>query len=478
MQQSSSVPNIFIWALVLILGALPLTNSPAQNGSSVFDFRSFFHLVRSEHPIVKQADLQIFRGKAALQGARGNFDPKIDADVNQKYFKGQKYYSLLDGALKIPTAIGVTIENGFEQNLGTQLDPENLTPSSGLWYAGISLPLGRGLLLDERRTILRQARIFQDRTQMDRTIMVNDLLLEAINTYYDWFFADERRRIIENAANLAEERLIAVKASIVGGDRPAMDSLEARIQWQSRLQLLQQAELDLSNSRAKLSVFLWSDGKTPLELQPNAIPQGIDSATNLLPDFIEENVDSLLSSHPKLTSILLKIQSLDLERKWSREQLKPRVDLKYRPITEALNSNPLSALNTENYVWGLSVRSSLFLRKERSKLKLAEIKLNEAEFDYGFQAQEIKLKANLALNNWLGLGTQISQLQEMVEQYRRLLEGERQLFEVGESSLFLINAREASLINSQIKLLDVVIKRKQAKAKIFHAMGILPNPEL
>jgi outer membrane protein TolC len=45
-------------------------------------------------------------------------------------------------------------------------------------------------------------------------------------------------------------------------------------------------------------------------------------------------------------------------------------------------------------------------------------------------------------------------------------------FDIGESSLFLVNAREVSLISAQLTLNDLSGKRKSAYAKLLNAAGL------
>ena len=49
------------------------------------------------------------------------------------------------------------------------------------------------------------------------------------------------------------------------------------------------------------------------------------------------------------------------------------------------------------------------------------------------------------------LQEQISTINEIINDSRVMLSSERRLFEVGESSIFLINSRENKLIDAQLK---------------------------
>ena len=86
-----------------------------------------------------------------LRSSRGNFDPEIFHQINSKQYDGDLYYDLANGGLRIPTWFGIDVEGGLQQNEGNYINPENFLPDDGLWYAGLTIPVGRGLFIDERK---------------------------------------------------------------------------------------------------------------------------------------------------------------------------------------------------------------------------------------------------------------------------------------------------------------------------------------
>jgi hypothetical protein len=46
---------------------------------------------------------------------------------------------------------------------------------------------------------------------------------------------------------------------------------------------------------------------------------------------------------------------------------------------------------------------------------------------------------------------------------------------MGESSLFLINSREQSLITSQLKMNEITVQKLMAKARLFNIAGLAPS---
>jgi hypothetical protein len=61
----------------------------------------------------------------------------------------------------------------------------------------------------------------------------------------------------------------------------------------------------------------------------------------------------------------------------------------------------------------------------------------------------------------------------VADNYKQLSVAERSLFDLGESSLFLINAREMSYLTSQAKYLEYAAKTKKSALTEKFALGIL-----
>uniref|UniRef100_UPI0037BEF70D TolC family protein n=1 Tax=Flavobacterium sp. TaxID=239 RepID=UPI0037BEF70D len=79
-------------------------------------FNEYLAMVKKFHPLVKIADLEISQAQSNLLMARGAFDPKLEADFNNKEFNDKKYYSVFNGGFKIPTWYGIEFSGGFESN--------------------------------------------------------------------------------------------------------------------------------------------------------------------------------------------------------------------------------------------------------------------------------------------------------------------------------------------------------------------------
>lgn len=456
--------------IVLMLSVVALQ---AQD-SETLTFEEFNDIVRQHHPMAVQAQLIRKKGDATVQMARGGFDPKIGADISQKQFNGDQYYSLVDAGLKVPTWFGIEAYAGYEQNGGVYLDPENYTSGGGLVYAGLSLPVGRGLFIDERRAELRRAQIYQKSTKVEQRLMMNELLYEAGKAYWKWFEKYQAFQVYQEALELAQFRFNAVKQEAELGDKPSIDTLEAGIQVQNRLLALQQAELEFRNASAMLGIFLWQNGQIPLELEETTIP--VDKNTVQLQTtegLMLDRMDSLVAYHPYLQQYRFKIDQLKIDRRLKIENLKPQLDLKYNALSQVVGNTPFADLSINNYQWGLQFSMPIPLRKERGALKLAKLKIQNAELDVVDTQAQIGYKINAALNEWNTTREQTALYQRTVQDYLGLLEGERDKFGAGESSLFMVNSRELGYINAQIKYLELLTKNRKAQLSTEYSLGVL-----
>ena len=82
-------------------------------------------------------------------------------------------------------------------------------------------------------------------------------------------------------------------------------------------------------------------------------------------------------------------------------------------------------------------------------------------------------KAIKAKNEFETTQNQLVLYRKTVGDYRGLLSGERDLFNGGESSLFMINSREQGYIKAELKMVELVTKNRLAILKINHALGKL-----
>lgn len=436
-------------------------------------FEVFMEEVSRKHLVIKEELLSVEQTRKEIQKARGGFDPKLSADMKEKYFDGTSYYRYSDYSLKAPTLMGVELQGGYSLNDGVYLNRENATPGNGLLHAGLSFNLGKGLLIDQRR---RDLQVAKNEWELSRTLFdshMNNFLFEAAAAYWDYFYRYMQREIIEENAENARERFEGLRESYLQGDIPAIDTLEAYLQWQARLVSRQEAETVLQKSFYQLGNFLWGDaGAGEQECCPEIPRYDMDSLYAALSPSHAGSLRSRISTqHPELVAYDQKAITLEIERRWLRESLKPEITIKYQFLSEPVGNYGVEGFNTDDYTWGLGMSMPLFLRKERAGLNINKLKNEQNDLARQFKLIELQNKFDAQLAELQLLVAQFQSVQQNVGFARRLLEAETTRFSVGESSIFLINTRENQLISFQMKLQDTFAKILRAYYGTLWASG-------
>lgn len=464
--------RILIIVLALIFMTEQVFSQKETTSSHVLTLKQFYELVNAFHPLSKQSRLLVDQAKTLQLAAKGNFDPKIFYQFNDKYFNDKRYFRLNNGGISVPTKYGVEFKAGYENNNGYLLNPENNTPANGILYAQISLPLIQGIMTDERRTILKQAQINIKASQAELDWQLNELFYKAGKSYLEWQLSFNNLKVLEEAYNLGKIRFEAMKKSFLMGDRPAIDTVEAGIQVLDRLVAMQQADLEFKNKSILLSGFLWLENNLPATLDSAVIPDNNNMAFDVS-DFIDQKSFSEITAlHPNIRAANFKLEILYAEKKLKMEKLKPMVNLNYNPLFDAGKS-----FNTyfNNYKWGLSLNFPILLRKERGELMSTKIKIQQSQFELDYKKNEISNKIRISKNEIQNAYNQLMTYRTNLKNYEELWKAEKRLFDGGESSLFMVNSRENNYINAQLKLNDFNFKYHKSIQELAYSKGQLQN---
>lgn len=444
----------------------------AQEDLSVLRFDEYLAFVKKYHPIAKQAQLVISESEAKLLKARGAFDPKLALDYNRKKFKGTEYYDKLNTSFKIPTWYGIELKANFEEADGVYLNPESTLPEDGLYSAGISFSVAQGLLINKRMASLKQAKLFKQQAEADRDIIVNNILFEASLVYFNWLKAYNEVNLYQEFLANAQVRFNGIKQNVEVGESAAIDAVEARIVVNERALLHEKAKVKFMKATLELSNYLWLENNIPVELQDNVIPNvnseaSIDDSLNIselaLYDFDVE-------MHPKVQSLSYKYESLKIEKRLKANMLLPKIDLQYNFLSQTPEAT--NSFNTANYKSGVTMLFPLFLRKERGDLKLAKLKMKNTSLDISLSKLSIKNKVDAIKNELQSYVVQNDLTAKMIQDYQQLVAAEERKFTLGESSLFLVNARERKLMDARLKAILLENSYFETKAKLFNNLAV------
>lgn len=437
-----------------------------------FTYNEYLGYVKKFHPLVKQANLKLNEAQALLMQARGAFDPKLEAEYNEKQYQNKNYYSIFNGSFKIPTWYGIELKAAFDNNEGIYINPQNTLPNKGLTSIGITVPIGQGLFINQRMADIKNAKLQQKLSEAERNLAAVEVLHQASLAYFEWKKNYSEVLLYEDYLKNANTRYKGVLKLIEQGDKPAIDSVEAGITVKSRRLNLENSKLKLQKSRLELSNYLWLENNVPIELDENLFPETLLSDTIKTTLELNSLIDFDINNHPKINALNTKVEILKTEQRLSANMLLPKLDLSYNYISEP---SAIDNYRFEDYKIGVNFSFPIFLRKERAKLKLTKLKVQDTEFSLASERVSLKNKIESQQVEVTSLEKQIKINEDLVENYNTMLAGEDRLFTLGESSLFIINSRENSLVSSQINVLKLENEFYNAIVNLYKTIA---NPNL
>ncbi|MBL7943587.1 MAG: TolC family protein [Flavobacteriales bacterium] len=451
----------------------------ALSGQDTLNYPQFLQLL-ANHPAMQQAAIRSEMGEAAVQQARGGFDPVIQSGFNTKTAEGTTYYDLRQANLQLPTASPLRFMGGLERNSGDYLNPQAYTPDGGQWYAGLGFPLLQGLMTDARRTALNQALAYRSFTGAESDRYRLSLWFEASKAYADWWNAWERVEVSRELIALSEQRLEAVNMRAEAGDLPRIDTVEAVMQLRQRQQQLAEQAAREANTRMHLNNFLWQrpgqDANIPVELMPGTRPsaQPLTAPIWEQPELTPGAWDTLSIQSPVLRQMEAEIAGMDADLKWKKEQRKPQLDITLYSLGYLGSDDGPSIPDDSNLMAGFQFRYPLLNRSARGASRLQELRVEDKKL-------EMELVSTRLLNNARGLQENIRQMEnqlalnlENVTALRILVEGEKEKFANGESSLFLVNQREMAYMEARVRLADLYAGLFKTQCELQFTMGLLP----
>ena len=256
------------------------------------------------------------------------------------------------------------------------------------------------------------------------------------------------------------------------GERSAIDTIEALAQLQSFQIRQNEIALDISNAQLELNIFLWQQNGEPYSLPQTVVPQRAESITQLIQI---ENLLQAAQQHPELQQYRFKLEALQVDRRLKFQSLLPSVYVKYNQLCASHNliKNFTTPWLQNNYRYAVAISMPLRLSEGRGDYRKAKLKIEQMELDQLNKQQTLATKVQQQYNEWKALQAQMVLQQNAINSFAALQRGEEVKYLNGESSLFLINAREIKTLEAQQKLIELQSKERKAEASALWAAGLL-----
>jgi outer membrane protein TolC len=436
-------------------------------GRDTLSLTTYLDRIADHYPLIKKANIYEDIADAYVLQGRGAFDPVISSSYQSKQYEETNYFTVWQTDVKIPTRLPLDFSLGYENNDGTYLNPENTVPQNGLIYGTVNLSLLRGLMFDPQRYTLQTAALKGVKSSIEKDLLTRDVFYQALLTYLEWAGAQIENNVLRNYRDAVQERHVNIIGLVMNGDKPTIDTIESRMILNTATKMFLESTQRLITARQKVELFLWNADGQPLALIQDIQPEPLENLVQQLENFTAVFAPGF-DNDPLLRKIQNEIDLMEVERQLEKQNFLPRVDLKYNTIVTPGDQSVPTTFSVNNYKFGFGVEVPILNRKAKGAVRFNEYVIEQNRQDYmQYRKQLMNTYANLLLNK--GVQMDIIEVgQEKIENCQALYQAENIKFEMGESSVFMVNQRERSLLEAKMDLAGSYLRMGKTLTELYY----------
>lgn len=459
--------NRMIGHISKITGLLIFSLNALLAQTAPLSFNAFITLLEN-HPRYGVSEQWQQMAHAMLISGRGQFDPVLTGETEQKQWMQKTSYQWIRTEAKQNLFAGHSLKAGFDYGQGSFVNPEFQTPALGIPYAGIELALGQGLIMDKRRAEYLKSKAYSNLYTLSAQQEKNELFNTASQNYVQWLNCKAQLDLMYYFNKLAQDRLTALQHAQQTGEKSVMDTVEASIYLQGRTLEVQEAQLALNQIQNQLSTFIWNTSgiqmdSTVLNSNTDRLQRVLQQAMRIKSDMSSDSLNA-----PDVNRYAVKSKLLNIEMQYRKEFLKPTLNIRYNVL-----SSGIQAFNTDQLKWSAQIAFPLFFRTPLGEYRVVKSQLQQNNYEGTQKRVDWLAKINALDFKLKQIATQIITAQQASTLSKTLLEAEAIKFQNGEGTLFLLNSRENKWLENQLKLTELQAKWLQVYFDWIYAHGHL-----
>ncbi len=416
--------------------------------------------------------LESFQREAAARAdqlsADGAFDLMLEAEAYDRVtgtFSGG--YAEVEARQPI-APFGGEVYGSYRLSDGRFPIYENIynTNQLGEFKIGGLLSLLRDRNIDPRRFEVEDTRLAADEARLDVLLVRLNVQFEALGAYWRWVAAGNEIRVYEELLEIAEARAIGLARQVRAGASPRIALTENEQNVIRRRTLLAEARRTFVTAANSLSFYLRDANGAMITPTRDQLPD--NELLGTLPNvelLLAMQRNRILAARPELRTLAIAIERAKNRVELRRNDLKPRLDLNaevsrdFGPVGDGG-----STFDSTDTTVGVVFTVPLQNREAQGALRRAEAELREIELREQRVADEIEVELDNILAN-LDAALELAELAgDEVVQADAMVAAERRRFSLGAGDFFLVNLREETAADAQIRRIRADLNGRLAAA--------------
>ena len=318
------------------LDAKARQNQPLPAGEKIeLSLQQAIGLALSNALDLDVASFSFAKSEFSFAGTKGIFDPSVEVDVNASGKESPVISAVQATSTKVQNANafltgllpwGTTYTAGWTNNRTDS--PSAFTTINPSFSSGVSgtvtQPLLRNFGRDATTRLIVQARIARDQSAWEFAKSVQTAVQTVENAYWDLLYALENLKAKQEALDRAKDfnRITRIKIDV--GALAPIEIVQTEVSIAQREQDIITAEGQIGDAQDRLKRILNVNGKVEWDRQ--IVPTDRPSTEPLRVD-VEKGIQSAFELRPEVKQAVVDIESKKISLSYSRNQLKPRLDL-------------------------------------------------------------------------------------------------------------------------------------------------------
>ena len=445
------------------------------NNGEILAFDDFVKIVKDNHPDIVSAELSRQIANSKRLEAQGAFDPSINSQNFFNRFNSSSAPGDAQEAFTSNTSVDFLTGYGAKFGLGAQFaqgdikTPVSPTGGAGEYFLMAQIPLLRDAIYNSQYIKEKSAKLNE--------VIADYLLFRAklktldsgTKTYWNWVASKKILDIETDLLNLVNGQVGFVEQQADLGNFPKISIVEAQREVQKRQGKVNSALRSLQASSLDLSKFVWTNSGAPYAIpEPNQVPEEIPLPMVLIEDEVEDAKLNALVNRPEFKALDLSRDISNLERKLAKNQMLPQLDAYIKSGVETGEDSIGPAVKAGvNVSLPLRVRTAQG-RKQQAELKIKQLNLQERQLiqNVFLEIEDTASAVNTAYQKYLAA-------KKNYDLSLKLEEGEKDRFELGDSTLFLVIRRQRATVQANIELIKTTADYHIAKLRFKLVQGEL-----
>ncbi|MBZ2184568.1 MAG: TolC family protein [Bryobacter sp.] len=454
-----------------------LSNSKAPIETRMLTLESVLESVNKHYPPLRAALLERPLAEAEVLNQQGRFDLVLRSRLETQNF-GFYQNERFDIGIEQPTTLwGATLFSGYSISRGRypDYDGKAVTNEAGQYRAGARVPLARDRVIDNRRADLGKARIGLRLADLSIDQQRLTILQSATRRYWDWVAAGRRLLIANTLLDVALGRDSILSEAVKIGALPQFEQLDnQRIVLQRRNNVVE-ARRSLENAAIELSLFLRDDQGQPLVPESDKLLPGFPDPAELTESQIFEDMTAALNRRPDVLRFMFQRDQVEIDKRLAQNQRLPNVDL-FTEYLREFGAGPVKRGPNDLRV-GILFDLPLQRRQATARLENAEARLGQIRQRLQFQRDQVSADVRDAASAVRAAYERSLVLTQELQVTRDVEAAERLRFELGDSTLFVLNLREQATAEAAVREANALADyfRAYASYELAIARALVPG---